>query len=323
MGEKIFGGFVWMKLIKKCEICESKEFEFVFEGKDKSLEIPGKFRLVKCKKCGVLFINPQPSYKELEKYYSSDKYYSLKKININSKKTKLKLFLYKIYFNPKRKNYFLRLLFSPIKFLVRGTEITKNKRLLDIGCGSGQFLYEMKRLDLKVSGIEPGEFDEKAAEKEGLNIKKMSLEKAKFKLNSFDLITMNHVLEHMSNPLESLREVKRILKKEGRFIVSVPNYNSLAYKIFGKDWYQLDVPRHLFNYSDKILRKILEDEKFKIVKVRYNSRPSQFVVSLEYLLNRNFNKFIGGFLALIFLPLTWIVNILKIGDQVEFWCKKR
>ena len=94
------------------------------------------------------------------------------------------------------------------------------------------------------------------------------------------------------------------------------------YKIFKSNWLSLDAPRHLFDYSDKILKKLLEQEKFKIVKVRYNSRPSQFVVSLEYFLEKRFGKFIKAFLTMVFLPLTWIVNALKLGDQIEVWCVK-
>ena len=316
--------FIKMNLLKKCEICGEKSFEFLFKGKDKLLNIPGEFYLVKCKKCGVICINPQPSYKELEKHYSSDKYYSLKSVDKSSRKTKLKLFLYDLYFNSegKNRNYLFKLVFLPIKFMIRGTIIKKGKKLLDVGSGSGQFLYEMKRKGLEVYGIEPGEFDKENAKKEKLNIKQTTLKNAKFKDETFDIVTMNHVLEHVNNPKETLKEIHRILKKNGLFIVAVPNYNSLAYKIFKSDWLALDVPRHLFDYSNKILKKLLEQEKFKIVKLRYNSRPSQFVVSLEYFLEKRFGKFIKRFLIMVFLPLTWIVNLIKQGDQIEVWCVK-
>ena len=133
---------------------------------------------------------------------------------------------------------------------------------------------------------------------------------------------MNHVLEHVNNPHENLKKIHKILKEGGLFIVSVPNYNSLAYKIFGKNWHQLDIPRHLFNYSNRLLKSILEQEKFKIIKVRYNSRPNQFVVSLEYFLEKRFGRFIKELLAIVFLPLTWGANFLRLGDQIEVWCVK-
>ena len=324
MGGERFRGFVKMKNLEKCEICGGGNFEFLFKQRDKNLNFPEKFSLNKCKNCGIIFLNPQPNFEELKKHYSSDKYYSLKKVDRNSKKSKLRLFLYNVYFNRKHKNYFLKFIFSPIKFMVRGTEIIKGKRLLDIGSGSGQFLYEMKQFGLDVYGVEPGEFDEKGNKKEKLNIKKSDLISAKYQEDFFDIITMNHVLEHINNPDETLKEINRILKKDGMFIIGVPNYNSLAYKIFGKDWYQLDVPRHLFNYSDKNLKTLLEKQGFKVMKTRYNSRPNQFVDSLYFALNikQRSGKFYN-FLKIAFLPLTWIVNALKIGDQTEIWCVKQ
>ena len=103
--------------------------------------------------------------------------------------------------------------------------------------------------------------------------------------------------------------------------MGVPNSNSLAYKIFKKDWYQLDFPRHLINCSDNNLSNILQENGFKIIKIRYNSRPSQFVVSLYYSLGiKKPSKIITYLLNILLLPLTWLINILKKGDQIEIWC---
>ena len=322
MGEEIYGCFVKMKTLEKCEICGKSAFKFLFKQRDKNLNFWEDFQLYKCKNCGVIFLNPQPSNKELEKYYPKERYYSLGGIDKNSSKTKLKIFLYNLYFNQERKNYLLKILFSPIKFMIRGTKIVKGEKILDVGCGSGQFLYEMKRLGVDSCGTEPGEFDEKGAKEEGLYIKKTTLEKAGLKENAFDIVTLNQVLEHVNNPNKTLKEIYRILRKNGLFIVGVPNYRSLAKKIFGKNWYQFDVPRHLFNFSDKLLIRLLKKNNFKIILNRHNSRPSQFVVSLEYLLNRRFSRFTKSILTGVFLPLTWIVNSLKLGDQFEIWCVK-
>jgi 2-polyprenyl-3-methyl-5-hydroxy-6-metoxy-1,4-benzoquinol methylase len=313
-----------MKLIKQCEICGNKQFELLFKQNDKNLNIPEKFSIFKCNKCGIIFLNPQPSFKELEKHYSSEKYYSLKKINTKeSKKTRFKLKLYDIYFNRKNKNLLLKIAFYPIKFIIRGTKIEKDKNILDIGSGSGQFLYDMKELGMKVHGIEPGDFNEKEAKKYELNIEKKDLIKYKEKKAYFDIITMNHVLEHVNNPKEVIQKINFLLKSQGLFIIGVPNTNSLASAIFGKNWHQLDIPRHLFDYSNKNLRSLLEKNGFKILKIRYNSRPNQFVVSLYFALGIKkrtgiFNRILEG----IFLPLTWLVNLTKTGDQIEIWCTK-
>ncbi len=313
-----------MKIIKKCNICGNRNIQFLFKQHDKNLNIPNQFKMFKCKNCGILFLNPQPSYKELEKYYSNEKYYSLKKIDTSSKKLDIKLFLYKTYFDEKNKNLIKRFLFSPIKFIIRGTRINKNYRLLDIGSGSGQFLYEMKKFGMQVNGIEPGKFNEKENKKYSLNIKKTNLINAKYKKESFDIITINHVLEHINNPNETLQEIKRIIKKNGLLIIGIPNSNSLAYKIFKKNWHQLDIPRHLINYSNKNIKILLKKNGFKIIKIRYNSRPNQFVVSLFFVLGiKKREGFLNRMMEIFFLPLTWLVNFLRMGDQIEVWCEKK
>lgn len=308
-----------MKTLKKCEICGNKNFKFLFKGRDKLLNITNKqFNLVKCRRCGIEFLNPQPSNKELEKYYSSDKYYSFKSIDKDSFKLRLKIFLYKLYFT-KNNNYPLKLLFSPIKFMIRSTIIKKNIKLLDVGCGTGEFLHEMQQLGLNIYGIEVGEIDESA----DLNIKNTNLLDAKYSDNYFDLITMNHVMEHINCPSETLKEIHRILNTNGKFIIGVPNINSIANKLFKKNWLSYDIPRHLFNYSDELMINILRKHKFKIVNIRYNSRPTQFVMSIYYLLGiKKRTGIINKLLELLFIPLTLLVNFLKLGDQVEIVCKK-
>ena len=315
-----------MKTLEKCEICGNDSFKFLFKQKDKNMGFDQKFSLFACKSCDSIFLNPVLSYQELEKYYSSGRYYSLEKIKNknNSKKIKFKLMLYKIYFDFKKRHIFKRFIFSPLKFNLQGTIIDKNKRLLDIGCGSGQFLYEMQVLGLNVQGIEPGNFDQEGNKKYKLRIKKSDLINTNYPRESFHIITMNHVLEHLNKPQENIKEVYRILKKDGIFMVAVPNNRSLAYKIFGKNWHQLDVPRHLINYSDKSLKILLEKNGFKILNVRFNSRPNQFVVSLYFLLGiKKRAGLLTRFLELLFLPLTWLVNSTKQGDQIEVWCSKK
>ena len=179
----------------------------------------------------------------------------------------------------------------------------------------------MKKLGLDVYGLEPGKFNIDETKKEGLKIENKPLEKTKYKKEFFDLITLNHVLEHLGNPHKSLLKINQLMKKGGLFIVGVPNSRSLPYFLFRKNWYQLDTPRHLINYSDKNLNGVLKKSGFKVLRVRYNSRPSQFSVSLQYALGFK-NKNIEKVLDIIFLPLTWIVNTLGVGDQIEVWCVK-
>jgi 2-polyprenyl-3-methyl-5-hydroxy-6-metoxy-1,4-benzoquinol methylase len=305
-----------MKKLYKCKICNHKKIYKIFKQIDKNLGVPGNFRIFKCEKCKVIFLNPLPEKKDWIKYYPKERYYSLSKIDTSSLKTKLKIFIFKI--NSENKFILLKLFFWPISTFFRGIE-KRGKRILDIGCGSGQFLFETKQIGFEVYGIEPGGFNSQEAINLGIKISKGTIEESEFPKEYFDIITMNHVLEHLEDPKKVLKIVKKILKKDGTLVMGLPNTNSLAFKIFKKNWYQLDVPRHLFNYSTETLNILLKKEGFIIKKIRYNSRPSQFSVSLEYFLNLK-NKFLEKFLEGIFLIPTYITNVLRISDQIEVYC---
>jgi SAM-dependent methyltransferase len=232
------------------------------------------------------------------------------------------MYLYKLYFNLNKKSILQRILFLPIKNYLRGTIISPNKSILDVGCGSGQFLYEMKELGLKVYGVEPGKFNKAGNERHNLNIKNNDLISARFPPNYFDIITINQVLEHIPNPSETIKELFRVLNKDGVLIIGVPNTNSLAYNLFKKYWYQLDVPRHLFDFSKDNLKQLLKKEGFNIKKIRYNSRPTQFTISLKYLFGiKSFGR-MESILQILFAPLTYICNLLRYGDAIEIWCTK-
>lgn len=312
-----------MKPLKKCNLCGGNRLIPLFLVRDKNLYLPGKFPLIRCEKCGVILLGISPDLRKLEKYYPKE-YYSYKKIDTNSLKYKIKTLLYKTYFDKEGGKLLLRAVFSPFLPFIRGTIIKRGSKLLDIGSGSGQFLYEMKQFGIETYGVEPGEYDKKSAKEHDLNIQNTDLLKAGYGEASFDVITLNHVLEHIKDPKKTLEEIYRVLKKSGELIVAVPNHSSLAFFLFKKNWYQLDAPRHLNNFSRKILARILKEGGFKIDKIRYNSRPMQFTVSLFYALNINPKKhnWSVNLLNLFFLPLTYFVNALKIGDQIEIYCSK-
>lgn len=321
-----------MEQIKKCNLCKSSKLKPWGIGRDNLHNNPGEFKLSKCENCGLIFINPQPSLKEIGKYYPPE-YYSFQGIRTKEKywPVRLKLFLYDLYFNGNNKNYFLKTILSPLKALVRGVEFPTPRKTLDVGCGSGQFLYEMKIMGAKeVHGVEPGGFNKESADEHGIDIKNSTLSNAKYKENYFDLVTINHVLEHVNDPHETLKEIHRVLRPGGKFIVGVPNTRSPDCYLFGVDWYNLDVPRHLFDYSRNNLSNHLKKLGFKKIKIRYTSGRSYFfnstIYSLRHLFGRNFdirkNKILDGLLLLPSLAMGTIINLLGFGDQMEISCIK-
>jgi len=152
-------------------------------------------------------------------------------------------------------------------------------KLLDIGCGTGAFLNEMKQRSFTVSGIEPdGEAANFARERYKLEV---SGEEglSEFAKASFDVITMWHVLEHVPFPMKRMQELYDLLKDDGSIFIAVPNPNSLDAVHYGKDWAAYDVPRHLHHYTPDILEKIAQSTGFEIVKT-YSMPLDGYYVSI-------------------------------------------
>jgi len=141
--------------------------------------------------------------------------------------------------------------------------------ILDVGCGKGQMLQALMEKGWKVLGTEFG--GKPKDPKDGrprVEIRYQSLENCGIPHKSFDVITLWHVFEHLSNLRGTLQEIYRILKDDGLLILSVPNFESLQAKISGAKWFHLDVPRHLVHFSWQQLSSLLEQEGFQITHKR-------------------------------------------------------
>ncbi len=289
-----------------------------------------------------MFLNPQPTFKELEKYYSGDYCPHTRIEKEGGLPIKIRRYLYNICV---KHNFIFKFFLYPLFPFIRGIKIVPNGKYLDVGCGGGQFLYEIKRFNpaAEYHGIEVGNIDEKEIKKYNLKVFKGVLEESRYPDDYFDVITMNSVFAHVYNPSETMKELKRILNPGGTLIIAGLNYRSLAYKLFGKYWYHLDAPRHLFVYSDEILKKYAEKFNFKIEKIKCGSADqidsASFIASGRHYFNnsrtyekirkliskRRKNRFIQLifiFLALLLIPLSILLNILKFGDTIEIWLKK-
>jgi SAM-dependent methyltransferase len=203
-----------------------------------------------CKKCNVGVTNPIPSPNELESLYSSGDYRSASgKRFVGPVETGVSLARH-----------------------LRRKRIEKYKekgRILDIGCGRGVFLNIMKKNGWTVAGTE---YDRMTAESIGKNynvhVVTGNPKDWGFSLGSFDVVTMNHVLEHMSAPEIAIEECSRLLGKGGLLVVAVPNITSLQSSLGRHLWFHLDIPYHLYHFSEKGLSGLIEKYNFTVFKVR-------------------------------------------------------
>lgn len=200
-------------------------------------------------KCGILSTQPQPPAEELTKYYQSQDYIS----HTDSKRS---IFDW-IYQQAKNINLKAK------RNLV--TQYQTSGTLLDYGCGVGDFLLFMKDI-FKGTGIEPNPSAALIAKKKTQLQINTSTDLSVFEENSFDVITLWHVLEHVPNLEEITQQIKRILKKEGTLIIAVPNYNSYDAEYYGAYWAAYDVPRHLWHFSQDSMKNLWSKLDFQCVQ---------------------------------------------------------
>jgi len=301
-------GEKWKEVVR-CPLCNSTKITFFMDSSDPHYGIKGDFSNVKCGNCSLVFLNPMPSEDIIDLY--PDTYYSFQKFSL--KESRVKLFVKAI-----------------LKIGTRDPHFLKPGRMLDIGCGSGKFLWHMKIKGWDTYGVEINKSAVELGKHYGLNIFLGTLLDAKFPDNFFDYIRLNHSFEHMVNPNEILVEIRRILKSTGKVLVGVPNINGLNAKIFGKYWWYLGAPVHPFNYSVKTLSMMLTKHNFIIENVVYNSIYSGILGSIQIYFNRNSEKlssdgfFIKNPMFIFFFHLvSKFLDLLKLGDSIEITSHKK
>jgi 2-polyprenyl-3-methyl-5-hydroxy-6-metoxy-1,4-benzoquinol methylase len=223
------------------------------------------FDLILDKELDMLITSPKPKNEDLGKYYESEKYIS----HTDSKQT----FFDKIYQTVKTYTVLKKVKF--IDGFVDSTLIEKT--LLDVGCGTGDFLVKAKKSNWIITGVEPMTSARKIAKEKTSH--KILKDISELNSNKYDVITLWHVLEHVPNLTEYISQLKQLLKPDGTLLIAVPNYRSYDAKYYGKFWAAYDVPRHLWHFSKKAIKELFGKEKMEVVKI-YPMLFDSFYVSL-------------------------------------------
>jgi len=182
-----------------------------------------------------------------------------------------------------------------------------DSRILDFGCGVGNLLQSLHYFGFSNLTGADAFIEKDIFYPTGVKIYKRRLDEIDSK---FDLIMLHHSFEHFPDPLDSLRQIHRLMEKDGFLLIRIPLIN-LAWKKYGVNWVQLDAPRHLFLYTEKSFRYLAEKTGFKVENVAYDSSSFQFWGSEQYVQD---------------IPLTdpesfWINNESKLytAEQIEKW----
>jgi 2-polyprenyl-3-methyl-5-hydroxy-6-metoxy-1,4-benzoquinol methylase len=185
---------------------------------------------------------PRPEAEVMRSYYKSEEY-----LSHNSQKHTIKDFLYR----QARKFALANKLSMIEKFISPG-------RVFDFGAGTGEFLNYCKKKGWETLGFEPNDQARKKAIAEyGLQmLGKNQLQQ--IQQESLDVITLWHVLEHTEDPIKEMKFFHELLKENGLLILALPNYESWDAQHYGQFWAAYDVPRHLYHFSRKSVKKLYE-----------------------------------------------------------------
>lgn len=291
-----------------CLLCGEQGIFIYRNLPDRLFGAPGIWGLMRCPNCGLVWLNPRPVpedvWKLYEQYYTHEKTKAPARLAGLRKAARdsvlatglrydglaggvLKKGLGKVLSN-----------IGPIREMVEmsvmNLQAPLKGRLLDVGCGNGQFLATIRDLGWEVVGVEPDPAAVKAAHEDfGLTVINATLQEAEFTEKTFDVVTMNHVIEHVLDPIGTMRECRRVLKTGGRLIIATPNMESLGYKIFKGSWRGLEVPRHLHLFSPGTLLRCAGEAGLRTEAVKTTARLARLVWHESRLLRRN-GVILGG-----------------------------
>lgn len=331
-----------------CRLCSSQGVSLHQGLKDRLLGVPGVWTLLRCPNCGLVWLNPRPVPEDMGKLYTE--YYTHavsepvpRRLERLRKAVKRGILASAFGYDGLAKDGVeksLGWLWARVGLLrdIAGGAVmwlhgSGRGRILDVGCGKGEFLANMRNLGWEVVGVEPDPKAVNLARKQyDLDTYQGTLEEAGFPEESFDVITMNHVIEHLPDPISTLRECHRVLRPGGSLVAVTPNIRSLGFRLFGQAWRGLEPPRHLYLFSTETLRTAAESTGFRGLELRTTSRTARWMWIASQLIRRDGmlpgrlpeGKGLGLQLeGLAFLALEYALNlIIDAGEELVLIASK-
>ncbi len=298
--------------VAPCPICGDAQFEPIAEASDYEYELPGVFYISKCRNCKLILQNPRPAFPEILRYYT-EKYEPYHDVGSSWVRSIRRMFLIR-----PRANLYRRLIGS------KGS-------VVDIGCSVGGLLHELSALgDWRLTGVEPVTEIATMGIAQGLHIIPTTLEEAKIPSQSVDLAIMNHVLEHLPDPVRTTTSVFDILKPGGYFAGEVPSPRCVERHLFGRYWGGYHLPRHLSFFSPSQIKRFLNNMGFINISVTLQQQPSSSLLSYcNYLRARKassqhlalFNPHSMAWLVFL-TPITTLLKCFGSAPIIHFHAQK-
>jgi SAM-dependent methyltransferase len=305
--------------IGNCTLCGACGASLVYRNcRDRRHWLPGRFDLVRCRDCGLVRTDPRPSVGSIAEFYPPSYVSFAAEVPSTSA-------WYAVLRSVVRLPYVLRYGSADPWFRPSDTN-----RLLDVGCGTGVYLQAMVNLGWSVRGVEPdAAAAARAAERLGVQPDRIfvgRVEDADFPPETFDLVTMAHVLEHLHHPRGVLERIRRWLRPGGMIRLWLPNFESIESRVFRKLWFGLDVPRHLYHFGPHTIRATLETVGFSVERVvpqyQANTLSGSLRHTVDALLGRQVEARESMVLYYTFLPLAAMLLALGTGGALDVTARK-
>jgi SAM-dependent methyltransferase len=328
-----------------CDLCRSNDSTVIIKQRDLLLNVTEEeFVIVQCRNCGLIYLNPRPAQDLLGSFYPPVYYPPIsakerpslqrqaKKVSALMKRWVLEdYYAYPslqegVWWRPLRK-----LLLWPDKTWreLKGRYPLPWRgqgKVLDVGCGAGGNLKTLRDQGWEPYGIEMSEIAAAhARELTNGQIHTGTIESAPFPAGAFDVVFMSHSLEHLPSPIDALQRVHRLLKDDGLLVVSVPNVDSLEFKLFGPWWFHLDPPRHLYHFGRNSLSTLANKAGFQVEELRTAVSSVFLMASLDRFWKHRFQRplpfqrLIDGLMA---TPLSFIAGRLGYGTELTIHAVK-
>ena len=254
-----------------CDICGSENWENAGSMQDKSYGVPGRFSIVRCKLCGLLYTNPRPKAKQLSDLYNP--YYGEENPQ-NEDLSKPEPFI--------KRHKKLRSLYHWVCGQYLTEILSKAKgRVLDVGCGNGDLLSELIEMECDCFGLEPNPKAVQTCVRKGLKIEQGTLDQFDLPINFFDTVILWHVIEHLPSPKKALKSIYKILKDKGSLFVYCPNADSYMSRFFNENWRGWHLPFHFYHFTPDTFNRLLTTTGFKTYSIKTVTPDFIFSESLK------------------------------------------